>query len=98
VLIVDTLHMGDAAEEVEKLRDPSHVRNYTEAEWREIGSSAGLSIEDVRFTQHAFDFAAWLERTGCTGDEAERVRELWGDRVAHGKLTLDKIAIRAVNA
>jgi SAM-dependent methyltransferase len=96
VLIVDTLHMGDASEEAERLRDPSHVRNYTEREWREIVRGAGLSIEDVRFTQNTFDFAAWLERTGCAGDEAERVRELWGDRVADGKLTLDKIAIRAV--
>ena len=37
VLIVDTVFMGEAVEEAEALRDPSHVRNYTEAEWR--GSS-----------------------------------------------------------
>ena len=98
VLIVDTLHMGDAAEEAERLRDPSHVRSYTEGEWREIVVGAGLSIEDVRFTQNTFDFAAWLERTGCAGGEADRVQELWGDRVDDGKLTLDKIAIRAVKA
>ena len=36
VLIVDTTFMGDDAEEAEKLRDPSHVRNYTEAEWRGV--------------------------------------------------------------
>ena len=28
VLLVDTLNMGDSAEAAEKLRDPSHVRNY----------------------------------------------------------------------
>jgi hypothetical protein len=30
------------------------------------------------------------------GEEAERVRELWGERVSDGRLTLDKIAIKAV--
>lgn len=95
VLIVDTIHMGDAIEEAETLRDPSHVRNYTEAEWRGIVGEAGLGIDDVRFFSHAFDFAAWLARTGCEGEEAQRVEELLGDRVADGRLTLDKIAIKA---
>ncbi len=65
--------MGDAVEEAEVLRDPSHVRNYTEAEWRGFVEEAGLGIDDVRFFAHTFDFAAWLERTGCEGEEAERV-------------------------
>lgn len=95
VLIVDTVHMGDAAEEAEKLRDPSHVRNYTDAEWREIVQEAGLGVDDVRFFEHSMDFAAWLARTGCEGDDAQRVTALLGDRVADGRLTLAKIAIKA---
>jgi SAM-dependent methyltransferase len=95
VLLVDTLNMGDAAEEAEALRDPSHVRNYTEPEWREVVGAAGLEIREVRVLEHTMDFPAWLERTGCVGETAARVRELWGDRVAEGRLTLDKIAIRA---
>ncbi len=96
VLIVDTLHMGDAVEEAEALRDPSHVRNYTEAEWRGFVEEAGLGIDNVRFFAHSIDFAAWLERTGCDGEDAARVEGLLGDRVADGRLTLDKVAIRAV--
>jgi SAM-dependent methyltransferase len=98
VLVVDTLHMGEATEEAERLRDPSHVRNYTEAEWRSFLVGAGLGIAQVELTRNTFDFAAWLERTGCEGEEAERVRELWGDRVADGRLSLDKICLRAVTA
>src|SRR5437773_8751356 len=97
VLIVDTLNMGPEAEEAERVRDPSHVRNYSEPEWREIVAEAGLAVADVRFTKHRFDFGAWLRRTGCEGEAAVRVRELWGERVAHGTLTLDKIAIRAAS-
>jgi len=95
VLLVDTVHMGDAVEQAEKLRDPSHVRNYSEAEWREIVLQAGLVLHDVCFLPHEFDLAAWLERTGCTGDDAERAVALLGDRARDGRLTLDKIAIRA---
>jgi SAM-dependent methyltransferase len=95
VLLVDTLNMGDDAEQAEILRDPSHVRNYTEAEWRTLVEGAGLRIDDVRRIANTIDFAAWLARTGCEGAEAERVRDLWGERVADGRLTLDKIAIKA---
>jgi SAM-dependent methyltransferase len=95
VLIVDTMHMGDEVEEAERLRDPSHVRNYTDAEWRQLVLDAGLALDDVRFFAHTFDFAAWLARTGCEGEDAGRATQLLGGRVADGRLTLDKIAIKA---
>jgi SAM-dependent methyltransferase len=95
VLIADTLNMGDAVEEAERLRDATHVRNYTDNEWRGLLADAELEVEDVRMVQNNIDFAAWLARTGCEGEVAERVRELWGDRVADGRLTLDKVVLRA---
>jgi len=95
VLIVDTIHMGEDVEEAESLRDPSHVRNYTEAEWRGFVEEAGLRIEQLRVLAHTFDFAAWLERTGCAGETAAQVEVLLGERVADGRLTLDKLALRA---
>jgi ubiquinone/menaquinone biosynthesis C-methylase UbiE len=96
VLLVDTLHMGDDVEDAEALRDPSHVRNYTEAEWRSFVEEAGLSLEELRVLEHSIDYRSWLERTGCTGEAAAQVEVLLGDRVADGRLTLDKIAIRAL--
>jgi SAM-dependent methyltransferase len=96
VLIVDTCFMGEDVERAETLRDPSHVRNHTETEWRALLSGADLAIADVRLLEHRIDFAAWLARTGCEEAEAERVEALLGERIADGMLTLDKIAIRAV--
>jgi SAM-dependent methyltransferase len=95
VLLVDTLHMGEDVEEAELLRDPSHVRNYTEAEWRGFVEEAGLRIGEVRLLAHTIDFGAWLERTGCVGETAAQVEVLLGERVADGRLTLDKLALRA---
>ena len=52
-------------EEAEKLRDPTHVRNYSEEEWRELLESAGLEIERVETFAKTHDLEAWLARTGA---------------------------------
>lgn len=98
VLLVDTVHMGEDVEEAELLRDPSHVRNYTEAEWRGFVDEAGLELDELVLLRHTFAFPAWLARTGCAGDTVARVEALLGDRVSNDRLTLDKIAIRALKA
>jgi len=95
VLVVDTVFMGERVEEAEVIRDPSHVRNYTEAEWRGFLEDAGLVVAETHVLAHTFDAAAWLERTGCAGEEARRVEELLGERIAGGRVTLDKLAVRA---
>jgi len=95
VLIVDTLNMGEAVEEAESLRDPSHVRNYTEDEWRAFVEGAGLELAQLRILEHTIDLDAWLARTGCEGDDAARVVELLGDRARERRLMLDKAAILA---
>ena len=98
VLIVDNVFMGDAVEEAEKLRDPSHVRNYSEAEWRSFAEAAGLVVEDVQFFEKPIEFQPWLDRCGCVEDDAVRVRELLGDRVVGDHVVLDRIALKAVPA
>lgn len=98
VLIVDNLFMGDDVEEAEKLRDPSHVRNYSEAEWRAFAERAGLKVEDVQSFEKPIELQPWLDRCGCVGDDAARVRVLLGARVDGGLVTLDRIALRAVSA
>ena len=94
VIVVDTTFMGEDVERAEALRDPSHVRNYSEEEWRSFFAGAGVEVEDVRFSSTPIDFQEWLTRTDCTGETAEEVRALFGERVADGMLTLDRIALR----
>ena len=96
VLLVDTRFMGDDVEAAEALRDPSHVRNYSADEWRGFVESAGLEVAEIREFEHSFDLQAWLDRTGCVGDDAARAVALLGARVSDGRLTLAKIALRAV--
>lgn len=94
VLVVDNLFMGEPAEDADKLRDPSHVRNYTEAEWRAFFENAGLVVEDARRVDKTMRFEPWLERSDCTGAEAEQVRALLADRIDGEWITLHRIALR----
>ena len=98
VVVVDTAYGGEAFEQAEKLRDPSHVRNYSEEEWREFLTAAGLAVEEVRHFDHPIELEAWLERTACTGEDARRVRELLVDRIRGDDLLMERIALRARSA
>jgi ubiquinone/menaquinone biosynthesis C-methylase UbiE len=96
VILVDNLFLDDRAEEADRLRDPTHVRNYTEAEWRELFELAGLRIKDIRRLPKEIEVQPWLERAGTPDVDAERVRELLVDRIDDGWITLNRIAILGV--
>jgi SAM-dependent methyltransferase len=94
VLVVDNLFMSDEAEEADRVRDPSHVRNYTEQEWRELFEEAGLTVDEVQHFDKPIELEPWLDRVGCVGEDAERVRELLADRIDDGWVRLDRIALK----
>jgi SAM-dependent methyltransferase len=94
VLVVDNVRLSEVAEEAERLRDPSHVRNYGEAEWRYFFAGAGLAVEEIVTLERAILVEPWLERAGCAGQEAARVRELLADRIEGERLPLERIAIK----
>jgi SAM-dependent methyltransferase len=59
--------------EVEKLRDPTHVRSYTEAEWRFMLEAAGLEIRSSQPNRKSHDIPEWIERSDIGPDATERV-------------------------
>ncbi len=96
VHVVDNLFMGDVAEEAERLRDPSHVRSYSEVEWRELLEAVGLRAEQVEFFDKPIELQPWFERSGTPEADERRVRELLADRIDDGWIRLDRIALKAV--
>ena len=94
VLVVDNLWMGHDDEQASRLRDPSHVRNYSADEWRGLFAGAGLEVDDEQLGERRIDFEPWLERTGATGEESGRIRELLADRIQDGKLRIERIALK----
>jgi SAM-dependent methyltransferase len=94
VIVVDNLRLSEADEEANRLRDPSHVRNYSEPEWRGLFAGAGLDVEEAVTRERTIELEPWLARTGCAGEAATRVRELIADRIENGRLRLDRIALK----
>jgi SAM-dependent methyltransferase len=78
LVIEDHLYTDEETEAAEKLRDPSHVRAYSEEEWRDLLVSAGLEVERVELFDVELDFASWFARTETPAADAERARELLG--------------------
>jgi SAM-dependent methyltransferase len=95
VLVVDNMFMGEDVEEAERLRDPSHVRNYSEQEWRGFLERAGLEVEEVVRFDKPIELGPWFERTGCVGAERERARELLAgaERIEGDVVRFDRIAL-----
>ena len=95
VVIEDNVFVDEAVEEAERLRDATHVRCYSEDEWKELLTEAGLEVEQVeRFERHP-DVEDWLARVETPPDDAARVRELLADRIRDGRLELQSVVIKA---
>lgn len=85
LLVVDTSSPEDEALDrrlnaFEKLRDPSHVRNYRPSEWRVMLAEAGLTITYDRVHTHALGkrliFKDWIERMRVNPDDAATLRSM----------------------
>ena len=95
LVIEDNLFRGEKVEEAERLRDPTHVRCYSEDEWRELVTDAGFEVEQVEHFERRQSVDAWLERVETPPDAAARVRELLADRIEDGKLAFESLLLKA---
>lgn len=85
LLVADTIVPDDEPEldawqnRVELLRDPSHQRNLTPAEWRSLVTAAGF---EVTASSHeggpiGITMEDWFVKSGCTGAAADEVRRMF---------------------
>jgi ubiquinone/menaquinone biosynthesis C-methylase UbiE len=78
-IFIDSLAPDDAEsaayqDEVERLRDPTHRRIYTQREWIAFCEDAGLRVARTEVVRKTHDFEPWLERGGEDAATLERVR------------------------
>jgi SAM-dependent methyltransferase len=95
VVIEDNVFIDDAVEEAERLRDPTHVRCYSEDEWKELLVGAGLEVEQIERFERRPVVDDWLARVETPPADAVRVRQLLGDRIEDGALRLQSIVVKA---
>jgi SAM-dependent methyltransferase len=95
VVIEDNLYVDEQVEAAERLRDPTHVRCYSEDEWKGMLTDAGLEVERAERLERRRDVDDWLARVETPDEDAQRVKELLGDRIADGAMTFLSIVLRA---
>ena len=98
VVICDNVFVSESSEEGDRLRDPSHVRNYAVAEWHSFFELAGLRVVEETFMVRDTDFEDWLARTETPEADRVQVRELMSDRVQDGRLGLPTVVLKGVKA
>jgi SAM-dependent methyltransferase len=84
---------------IELLRDPSHVRSYSRAEWESALIRSGLRPGTVSVHNVRLDFRSWVERMRTPQVQIEAIRALqvamsarvtrYFDIAADGSFTLD---------
>jgi SAM-dependent methyltransferase len=61
---------------MELLRDASHVRNYSVAEWVGALSRAGFTVQDTTLRRLRMEFCSWTARTRTPPESAEAILRL----------------------
>ena len=94
VVICDNTFVSESSEEADRVRDPSHVRNYGIAEWHSFFELAGLDVAAEEFMQRPLEIQPWLDRAQTPPQDQPRVRELLGDRIRDGWMDLPTLVIK----
>ncbi len=96
IVIEDNVFRGEHVEEAERLRDPSHVRCYSEDEWKEMVSQAGFEVEQLEHFPRTQSFDAWLARVDTPPEAAAHIRELLAGEIDEdGMLGFHSIVLKA---
>jgi SAM-dependent methyltransferase len=94
VVICDNTFVSESSEEADRLRDPSHVRNYGVDEWKSFFELAGLEVAEERFMERPLEVEPWLARTETPSADGAQVRELLGDRIVDGWMQLPTLVLK----
>jgi SAM-dependent methyltransferase len=95
VVIEDNVFVDENVEAAERLRDPTHVRCYSEEEWKEMLTAAGLEVEQLVHFERRPNVEDWLARVDTPPDDAQRVLDLLAGHIDNGALKLDTIVVSA---
>jgi SAM-dependent methyltransferase len=97
VVVCDNTFVSESSEKADRLRDPSHVRNYGRAEWESLFELAGLDVAESAFMERPLEIEPWLDRAQTPAADRPRVRELLGDRIVDGWMQLPTVVLKGVH-
>jgi ubiquinone/menaquinone biosynthesis C-methylase UbiE len=87
ILLVDGVSSEDPEKsrfhnEIEKMRDPSHVRIYTLSEIKNMFEETGAVLMDISHWEIPQDFQEWIKRAGTDEEKIIEIRDLMTGSIA----------------
>ncbi len=87
MVIIDTLLPEDPEiaafyQTFEQMRDPTHVRAYTEQEWVTMVEEALFKVEETQVFPKTHDFQEWARRAGLDATGVKRLNQFFIDAPA----------------
>ena len=76
VVAPETIALDTFLQTLEMLRDPSHVRDYSPADWQRLLARAGLTVDRIMMRRLRMEFATWIERINTPKVNADAIRSL----------------------
>jgi SAM-dependent methyltransferase len=98
VVIEDTLYVSEHVEAAEKLHDPTHVRSYSEEEWRSLLEDAGLEVEQVESFEKRRSLEDWFARSETPVEDRPLIKELLEDQIDGDEYVDTKLVLKARKA
>jgi SAM-dependent methyltransferase len=95
LVIDDLLFDGEDVEKAHRLRDPTHVRSYTEDEWRELVVANGFEVEQVEIVRRRLALEPWLDRVEVPPGDRPRILELLGDAADGETVRMPLVVLQA---
>jgi len=74
ILGLDDSRARNYMDEIERLRDPSHIKNYSMEEWKKFFVRGGLKVIHSEVVYGAYDFKEWTSRSGTPVDHVEKIK------------------------
>lgn len=79
--VPDDRELDRQINDIDRLRDPSHIRSYSAPEWRALAENAGLSVTSIEpgyYDENGkMDFEVWTRRIGTSSENKAKLLEIF---------------------
>jgi ubiquinone/menaquinone biosynthesis C-methylase UbiE len=87
MVIIDTLMPDDPEiarfyQAMETMRNPTHIKAYTEEQWETMVEAAELILQETKTIEIEHDFQAWIKTGGVTRSKAQELNKFFMDAPA----------------
>ncbi|PLX92781.1 MAG: SAM-dependent methyltransferase [Desulfuromonas sp.] len=84
MVIIDSLlpedpEVAEFFQTFEQMRDPTHIRAYSEEEWRQMVVDADLILHETKTIPKTHDFQEWAKRSGLKRQEIQQLNRFFMD-------------------